>query len=87
MCDQWAKVEQCRTKYFRRHQDTLRAASYRQVQHPQQGAEKEADVGMRIILPATYTGGPRRMRELYQDAMAVVRQYGKPHLFITFTCN
>ena len=27
------------------------------------------------------------MVELYQDAMAVVRTHGKPHLFITFTCN
>ena len=87
MCDQWAKVEQCRMRYFRYNQDTLRAASFRQVQNPHQGAEKGADVGKRIILPATYTGGPRQMRELYQDAMAVVRQFGKPHLFITFTCN
>lgn len=23
----------------------------------------------------------------YQDAMATVRKFGKPHLFITFTCN
>lgn len=27
------------------------------------------------------------MKQIYQDAMAVVRKYGKPDLFITFTCN
>ena len=30
---------------------------------------------------------PRHMLQLYQDAMAIVRFYGKPDLFITFTCN
>ena len=27
------------------------------------------------------------MHQRYQDAMAVVRELGKPSLFITFTCN
>lgn len=27
------------------------------------------------------------MNENYQDAMAIVRKYGKPDLFITMTCN
>ena len=27
------------------------------------------------------------MFQLYQDAMAIVRKYGKPDLFITMTCN
>ena len=27
------------------------------------------------------------MHELYQDAMSIIRSYGKPDLFITFTCN
>lgn len=27
------------------------------------------------------------MAQNYQDAMCLVRQYGKPDLFITFTCN
>ena len=85
MCDQWAKADQRRPKYYRRKQETLREASYRQVQNPKQGAEKGADVGKIIIAPATVAGGPRQMRDLYQDAMAAVRTYGRPHLFITFT--
>jgi hypothetical protein len=27
------------------------------------------------------------MHQLYQDAMAIVMKYGKPDLFLTFTCN
>ena len=44
------------------------------------------DIGVpRVILPATFTGGPRFMTGQYADAMATVRKLGKPDLFITFT--
>lgn len=33
------------------------------------------------------TGSPRHMHEYAQDAMTYVRHYGRPDLFITFTCN
>ena len=45
------------------------------------------NIGRRIIFPSSFTGGPRQMYQLYQDAMAIVRHFGKPDLFITFTCN
>ena len=44
-------------------------------------------VGSQVILSSTFTGGPRYMRQLYQDAMAIVRKKGKPDLFITMTAN
>ncbi|KAH9094890.1 hypothetical protein Ae201684P_022207 [Aphanomyces euteiches] len=44
-------------------------------------------IGKRIVLPSSYTGGPRYMRQRYLDAMAIVRKYGRPDLFITVTCN
>jgi hypothetical protein len=48
----------------------------------------DADVaGVKVILPASFSGGPRFMVEHYQDAMAIVRTFGKPTFFITFTCN
>jgi hypothetical protein len=43
--------------------------------------------GRRIILPATFTGSPRFMAKHYQDAMAIVRKFGKPTFFVTMTCN
>ncbi|CAG2215733.1 unnamed protein product [Mytilus edulis] len=39
------------------------------------------------ILPSSFTGSSRCMHQLYQDAMSIVRKFGKPDLFITFTCN
>ncbi|CAF5155111.1 unnamed protein product [Rotaria sp. Silwood1] len=43
--------------------------------------------GRVIILPSSFQGSPRAMQQNYQDAMAIIRKYGKPDLFITFTCN
>ena len=87
LCDQWSKVEQQRLRFIRSNQDQLRAASYRQIKLPPQDAVRGVDLGKRVILPSTFTGCSRQMSELYQDAMAIVRSFGKPHLFITFTCN
>jgi hypothetical protein len=44
-------------------------------------------VGRSFILPSSYTGGDRFMQQLYQDSMAIVRHFGLPILFITFTAN
>lgn len=38
--------------------------------------------GRIVILPSTFIG-----MQNYQDAMAIVRKFGKPDIFITFTCN
>lgn len=45
------------------------------------------DIGMRVILPSTFIGGPRHLNEYRHDAMSYVRMFGRPGLFITFTCN
>ena len=48
----------------------------------------DADIaGRKIILPASFTGGSRYMARQYHDAMAIVRRFGKPTFFVTFTCN
>ncbi|XP_071727835.1 uncharacterized protein [Rutidosis leptorrhynchoides] len=44
-------------------------------------------MGTRITLPSSYTGRPRYMKQNYLDAMAIIRAYGYPTLFITFTYN
>jgi len=43
--------------------------------------------GLPVILPSSFSGSPRAMQQLYQDAMAIVAKYGKPDLFVTYTCN
>jgi hypothetical protein len=40
-----------------------------------------------MIIPSSFQGGERTMGQLYQDSMAKVRKFGKPDLFVTFTCN
>ncbi|GBN38461.1 hypothetical protein AVEN_85683-1 [Araneus ventricosus] len=44
-------------------------------------------MGKLIILPSTFQGSPRHMQHNYQDAMAILRKYGSPDLFVTFTCK
>ncbi len=87
--DQYAKIEMGRINYFKFHQDSIRADLYSGVRDAlsKNDSADPRSIGKRTILPATFTGGPRHMLKLYFDAMAVVRHYGKPDLFITFTCN
>ncbi|XP_022849873.1 uncharacterized protein LOC111371960 [Olea europaea var. sylvestris] len=43
--------------------------------------------GKRIILPSSFTVGPRDMNKRYMDGMALVQKFGKPDIFLTITCN
>jgi hypothetical protein len=45
------------------------------------------DIEQKMILPSSFQGGEHAMGQLYQDAMAKVHKFGKPDLFVTFTCN
>lgn len=45
------------------------------------------NIDKKLILPSSFTSSPRHMHQLYQDAMSVVRAFGKPDLFKTMTCN
>ncbi|KFY68856.1 hypothetical protein V498_10552 [Pseudogymnoascus sp. VKM F-4517 (FW-2822)] len=46
-----------------------------------------ANRGRRYILPSNHVGSTRYMHQLYQDSMAIVRFFGRPTYFITFTAN
>ena len=66
----------------------LRADTYRGLDDAiNRGDVDPAEIGRRTILPASYLGGPRFYRRCYQDSMAIVRAYGRPSLFLTFTAN
>lgn len=89
--DMYAKVESERLRYLRFHQARLRADEYihlRDEIHNNVGGNPNVnEIGNAVILPATHIGSPRHMQEYIQDAMTYVRVYGRPDLFITFTCN
>ena len=38
-------------------------------------------------MPSSYVGSPRALKQNFEDAMAVIKKYGKPDLYITFTYN
>jgi hypothetical protein len=86
--DQYSKVESQRLFYIRNNQGPLRAAIYGGVADAVANNDANIDnLGRLIILPSSFTAGQQHMAQLYQDSMAIVRQYGKLDLFITMTCN
>lgn len=88
LVDMYAKIETERLNYIRNNQAQLRADSYIHLRDAvgRQDAEA-AQLGQMVVLPSSFTGGPRYMHERTQDAMTYVRYHGRPDLFITFTCN
>jgi hypothetical protein len=86
--DAYAAIEQSRLNYLRRNQKKLRADLYQGLQDALEAGDTDTTtLGTRIVLPSSFTGGPRFMVQLYQDAMAICRSFGLPSYFITFTCN
>lgn len=86
--DMYAKMEQQRLNFIRFNQGALRAAAYNGFGDAIRLDDSDlSSIGKRVILPSTFIGGLRFMAQLYQDAMNIVRRFGKPDLFITFTCN
>ena len=88
--DMYSKIEAARLAYIRYNQSKLHAEVYQGLSDAIQACDGNVDgsqLGKRVILPSTFTGSAHYQHQLYQDVMAIVRHYGKPDLFITFTCN
>ncbi|POM64849.1 Helitron helicase-like protein [Phytophthora palmivora] len=78
--DQWAKAEQERL----RMRVILRQTGIVSEENVSLDANT---IGRRLILPPSFTGGPRYMYQRFQDAMAIVRELGAHNIFITMMCN
>lgn len=87
LVDMAAKIESERLLYIRLNQSKLRSEKYEHLRDAIKNDENVDNIGKRVILPATFTGSPRHMHEYSQDGMIYVQKYGKPDLFVTFTCN
>ena len=86
--DAYTATEQERLRFIRLNQKKLRGELYTNVCDAfDSGDTDAAQLGKKVILPSSFTGGPRYMSEKYEDAMAISRWYGNPNLFITFTAN
>ncbi|XP_074265342.1 uncharacterized protein LOC141587773 [Silene latifolia] len=88
LVDCCCSIESERLWYIRNNQDKFRCDVLSNLYDAvTQGDNMGLAVGQRIYLPPSFTGSPRYMQQNYQDAMAICRWYGNPHLFLTFTAN
>ncbi|XP_038719916.1 uncharacterized protein LOC120012542 [Tripterygium wilfordii] len=86
--DAFSCVEEERLHFIRYNQKKLRTEKYQGVCDAYASGNADGgDIGKQILLPSTFTGGPRYMMQNYHDAMAICKFYGYPDFFITFTCN
>ncbi|ONM32547.1 hypothetical protein ZEAMMB73_Zm00001d041145 [Zea mays] len=86
--DTYIKIENSCLDYIRKNQDRLRADLYQGlVDSMLDGDIRGEKVGNRTVLSTSFIGDPRDMRRRYMDAMALVRKFGKPDIFLTMTCN
>ena len=86
--DVFAVVDQAKLDWIRMHQAQIRADLYNGLADAIVPDEVNASaLGRRIVLPSSFLGSDRFMEQLFQDSMAIVRYFGKPTLFITFTAN
>jgi len=71
--DAYCKAEANRLNYIKTHQADLRAESYAGLMDylSNMAENRGMKAGIKIILPSTYYGSPRNMREMYLDAMRV----------------
>ena len=74
---------------MRRNQTALHVEKYKGLMdHVNTASASQAVLpGKVVIVPSSYSGSPCAMQQNYQDAMAIVCKYGKPDIFLTFTCN
>ncbi|XP_061371987.1 uncharacterized protein LOC133314518 [Gastrolobium bilobum] len=88
LVDAYTMIEFERLNFIRYNQSHLRAELYKNIKHSfDRGEDAAVNTGKRIIIPTSFTGGPRYMAENCKDAFAICRWAGYPHLFITITCN
>ena len=89
-CDLWAQIE-ARNAYFHRsdrQQAKYRAARVAAFEDQLSSGTPASEIGQPVIrLPSSFVGSARYYQQLYLDAMALPKKFGKPDLFVTFTCN
>ena len=89
----YCTAEGHRLHYIASHQADIRADCYKGVQDAVRLSDVSRDpltgrdVGIPVVLPSSFTGGPRDRGQRHQDALAIVRHGKKPDVFITMTCN
>jgi hypothetical protein len=89
-CDMWSQVEARNAQFHRspQQQAKYRGARVAAVEDQLSTGAPASEIGQPVIrLPSSFVGSARYYQQLYLDAMALPRKFGKPDLFITLTCN
>jgi len=84
--DNAVRMEDDRLSWFRHNQKTICSELYQGLS----GALSASDIancGRRIVMPSSFSYGPRAKHQNCQDALAMCYHLGHPSYFITFTCN
>ncbi|XP_065682294.1 uncharacterized protein LOC136095517 [Hydra vulgaris] len=73
----------------RNNQNKLRSEQYDALHEHVNNIANDHNIrpGRVVVLPSSYVGNPRPLKENFENAMAIIKKYGKPDFFITFTCN
>ncbi len=93
LVDQFCKIESERLSYLELNQHKLRVENYttlrEQLGDPGGPSDESEAVraGRLVILPSTYVGGERYMRQKMHDIIATSNKLGHPDIFLTMTCN
>ncbi|CAA7014726.1 unnamed protein product [Microthlaspi erraticum] len=88
LCDAFTMIESNRLSFIKYNQSKLRSMDHDSLKAMlNEGSKDMGEQGNKILLPASFVGGPRYMQQQYYDAMATCKHFGFPDLFITFTCN
>jgi hypothetical protein len=89
-CDVWAQVEARNAHFHRSPQQQAKYRSARVAAFEDQLSAGAAvgEIGQPVVrLPSSFVGSNRWYQQLYMDAMALPKKFGKPDFFITMTCN
>ena len=85
--DSWAAAEHSRLEWIRHNQHTIRAELYCGIVDTLREGLDLSAVGRKVILPSSFTSGPRFIQKCLQDALALLKIYNGSDIFITFTTN
>ena len=101
--DAFVKIEANRINWIKTHQKELHVEQYKGLMDYVKNNTGVEAIGRVTIMPSTFQvliiyffkiyfkfyikGSQRCMAQNYQDAMSIVRKFGKPDLFLTVTCN
>ncbi|GKC58486.1 DNA helicase [Tanacetum coccineum] len=88
MVTAFCAIEQNRIDFIREHQNDIRNKYLSGIYDAiTRGDSDGSNCGGRLLLPQSFTGGPRYMYAHYLDALAICRVHENPSYFITFRCN